>query len=329
MKRARLIGMSPFLTVTAYAPPGVGMLAVALVTEMFGPREGLPDFDFALCTDQPGLVPTDHGIALPVPYGLDRIAATDLVIVLPGTHFLAPPAPGVLQALTDAHERGAIVAAECNGAFTLAATGLLDGRRATTHWQVAELLARRHPDVTIDSKALYVDEGNIVTGAGNGSGFDLWLHLLRREHGAAVANAAACHLVLPSHRGGEHAQYMTAPVAQDDQGEHLAEVLAWARENLHEPLTVAELARRAMMSRRSFARRFSAATGTTPHAWLRNLRLDRAEELLETTDLPIDEIARKVGYGSAAVLRAQFVRRRGVPPRSYRSAFTHTPPNGT
>lgn len=318
--------MPPFTTVAAYVPPGVGMLAVGIVSEVFGPHgEALPGFDFALCADRPGPVPTDLGVPLAIAHGLDRLAAADLVIALPGAEFRTPPPPAVLDALSAAHERGALVAAHCVGTFALAAAGLLDGRRATTHWRFADLLARRHPDVTVEPEALYIDEGQVITGAGAAAGFDLCLHLLRREHGAAVANAVARDMVLPSHREGGQAQYLAAPVPEDCQDERLSEVLAWARAHLHEPLPVAELARRALMSKRSFARRFTAATGTTPHAWLRGLRLSGAEELLETTDLPVEEIARRVGYGSAAVLREQFVRRRGVPPRSYRRSFTSSP----
>ncbi|MFE0461252.1 GlxA family transcriptional regulator [Kitasatospora sp. NPDC058965] len=318
--------MPPFKTVAAYAPPGVGLLAAGIVAEVFGPHgTELPGFDFALCTDRPGPVPTDCGVPLAVAHGLDRLADADLVIVLPGVGFRTPPAPAVLDVLRAAHGRGAVVAAHCVGTFALAAAGLLAGRRATTHWRFAELLAARYPEVVVEADALYVDEGSVVTGAGAAAGFDLCLHLLRREHGAALANAVARDVVLPSHRDGGQAQYLAAPVPENGQDERLAEVLAWARAHLHEPLPVTELARRAVMSRRSFARRFTAATGTTPHAWLRSLRLGRAEELLETTDLPVEEIARQVGYGSAAVLREQFVRRRGVPPRSYRRAFTSTP----
>ncbi|MFJ9591683.1 GlxA family transcriptional regulator [Streptomyces virginiae] len=302
------------------------MLAVGIVAEVFGPHgEELPGFDFTLCTDRPGPVPTDLGVPLTITHGLDRLASADLVIALPWAGFRTPPGPAVLDALSAAHERGALVAAHCVGAFALAAAGLLDGRRATTHWRFAELLARRHPDVRVEPDALYIDEGPVLTGAGAAAGFDLCLHLLRREYGAAVANAVARDVVLPSHREGGQAQYLAAPVPEDCNDERLAEVLAWAGANLHEPLPVAELARRALMSKRSFARRFTAATGTTPHAWLRSLRLSSAEELLETTDLPVEEIARRVGYGSAAVLREQFVRRRGVPPRSYRRSFTNTP----
>ncbi|MBP0449733.1 helix-turn-helix domain-containing protein [Kitasatospora sp. RG8] len=306
------------------------MLSVGIVAEVFGAHgAAAPGFDFALCADRPGSVPTDLGVPLTVGHGLDRLAAADLVIALPGAGFRTPPGPAVLDALVAAYERGALVAAHCVGTFALAAAGLLNGRRAATHWRFADLLARDYPDVAVEPDALYLDEGRIVTGAGAAAGFDLCLHLIRREHGAAMANHIARDMVLPSHRDGGQAQYLAAPAPEDGQDERLAEVLAWAREHLHEPLPVAELAQRAMMSKRSFARRFTAATGTTPHAWLRDLRLSSAEELLETTDLPVEEIARRVGYGSASVLREQFVRRRGVPPRDYRRSFTRmTTPAG-
>lgn len=204
--------MPPFATVAAYAPPGVGMLAVGIVAEVFGPHGAtLPGFDFTLCTDRPGPVPTDVGIPLTVTHGLDRLASADLVIALPWADFRTPPAPAVLDALSDAHGRGSLVAAHCVGAFALAAAGLLDGRRATTHWRFADLLARRHPGTTVEPDALYIDEGRILTGAGAAAGFDLCLHLLRREHGAAMANAVARDVVLPSHRDGGQAQYLAAP----------------------------------------------------------------------------------------------------------------------
>ncbi|MGE7385764.1 GlxA family transcriptional regulator [Streptomyces sp. NPDC004126] len=319
--------MPPFVSVAAYAPPGVGMLGAGIVSEVFDERgQGLPRFDFALCTDRPGAVRSDVGLPLMVEHGLDRLACADLVIALPWADFRTPPPPAVLEALAAARGRGALVAAHCVGAFALAAAGLLDGLRATTHWRFAGLLAERHPGVRVEPDSLYVDEGAVVTGAGAAAGFDLCLHLLRREYGAATANAVARDLVLPSHRDGGQAQYLATPVPEDCRDEKLAEVLAWAREHLAEPLPVAELARRALMSRRSFARRFAASTGTTPHAWLLGLRISRAEELLETTGLPVEEIARLVGFGSAAVLREQFVRRRGVPPRSYRRAFSRVAP---
>jgi transcriptional regulator GlxA family with amidase domain len=209
--------------------------------------------------------------------------------------------------------------------FSLAATGLLDGHEATTHWQYADQLAARHPDVKVRPEALYVDQGRIVTGAGAAAGMDMYLHLVRRDHGAAVTNAIARLLVVPPHRDGGQRQYISAPVPSDGDGERLAGVLAWARANLRQNPPVDALAARALMSRRSFIRHFKAATGATPHAWLLTQRLNLAEELLETTTLSMEDIAERVGYRSAGVLREQFTLRRGVAPRDYRRTFTHPP----
>jgi transcriptional regulator GlxA family with amidase domain len=232
----------------------------------------------------------------------------------------------VLIALRAAHRRGATVAAHCLGVFTLAATGLLDGVEVTTHWQHADELAVRHPAIVVRPEALYIDQGSIVTGAGAAAGMDMYLHLLRRDHGAALTNTIARLLVTPPHRDGGQQQFITAPVPADGTGERLADVIAWARANLERPLPVDELAARALMSRRSFIRHFKAATGASPHAWLLAQRLNLAEELLETTDRSIEQIACHVGYRSAAVFREQFTLRRGVTPRDYRRTFSRPCP---
>ena len=200
-----------------------------------------------------------------------------------------------------------------------------NGLAATTHWQFADELAARHPAVRVRPEALYVDEGTVLTGAGAAAGIDLYLHLVRREHGAAVANSIARGLVVPPHRDGGQRQYIESAVAADGQDRRLAEVIAWARQNLSRRVGVEELAGRALMSRRSFARRFRAATGTTPHAWLVAQRLSLAEELLESTRLSVEEIARRVGFGSAAALRERFGEHRGVAPRDYRRTFAAGP----
>ncbi|SPL88742.1 Transcriptional regulator, AraC family [[Actinomadura] parvosata subsp. kistnae] len=205
--------------------------------------------------------------------------------------------------------------------FELAAAGLLDGLEATTHWRYAGELAARHPAVRVRPDALYLDHGSVATGAGAAAGLDLCLHLLRREHGAALANRVARDLVTPPHRAGGQAQYISTPMPGDGDDGRLTEVIAWARANLDRRVPVTEPAARALMSRRTFARAFKSATGASPHAWLLAQRLDRAEHLLETTDLPIEEVARRVGYGSATVLRERFVAGRGVAPRDYRRAF--------
>jgi transcriptional regulator GlxA family with amidase domain len=313
-----------FHRVAAYAPAGAAALGLGLASAVFRRRPPLTGFDFALCADRPGPLTTDLGVPVLVEHDVTLLDRADLVVVLPGAEHTEPPPRRVLAALRTAYRRGATVAAHCLGVFPLAATGLLDGCEATTHWRHADQLAARHPAVTVRPEALYVDQGRIVTGAGAAAGMDLYLHLVRRDHGAALANAIARLLVVPPHRDGGQQQYISAPVPADGDGERLADVLAWARANLHQNPSVNALANRALMSRRSFIRHFRAATGDTPHAWLLAQRLNLAEELLETTTLSMTEIADRVGYRSATVLREQFSLRRGVAPRDYRRTFTRT-----
>lgn len=313
---------APFRTVAAFAPQGAAALGLGTVSAVFGPRPGAPRFSFALCAQQPGPLETDLGVPVVVRHGPELLASADLVLVLPGLEYGSAGSPAVLDALRAARDRGATVAGHCVGVFLLAAAGLLDGLTATTHWQFADELAEAYPRVTVRPDALYVDEGPVVTGAGATSGIDLCLYLIRRTHGAAAANAIARDMVTPPHREGGQAQFVAAPVPVSGAGDaRFAEVLRFAAAHLDQSLSVADLADRALMSHRSFARRFKAATGTTPHAWLRSRRLSRSEELLETTDLPVEEVARRVGYASAAVFREQFALLRGIPPTAYRRAF--------
>ncbi|MCM3882495.1 GlxA family transcriptional regulator [Frankia sp. R82] len=310
-----------FHRVVAYAAPGVTALGLGIVNAVFGPRPDDPGFDLAICAHQPGPLLTDLGLALRVDHGLDLLTTADLVIVLPAVDYHVAASHPVLPRLRAAHERGAIMAAHCVGTFALAAAGLLSGLRVTTHWQFADELADRHPEVRVEPEALYLDEGSIVTGAGAAAGMDMCLHLVRRDHGAGRANMIARGLVVAPHRDGGQAQYISAPVPSTSADERLAAVLAWARAHLDRELSLDILAARALTSRRSFVRHFRSATGTSPHAWLRDQRLALAEELLETTDLSVEQIATRVGYRNAAVLREQFVRRRGVSPRAYRRTF--------
>ncbi|QSB14487.1 helix-turn-helix domain-containing protein [Natronosporangium hydrolyticum] len=315
---------TPFRRVVAYAPERVASFSLGIISEVFGydrTDRGMPGFEFTLCARQPGPMRTDTGVTIVVEHGLDRLADADLVIVLPWEEHEVAPGDALTAALHAAVDRGAIVAGTCTGSVTLAAAGLLTGRRATTHWRWAGEFARRFPAVTVEPDMLYVDEGRIVTAAGAASAVDMSLYLLRREHGAAVANAFARDMVVPPHREGGQAQFVAAPVPDGCEDDRLADVLAWARAHLDQPLTVPQLAARALMSPRSFARRFRAATGTTPRAWLLGQRLLRAEELLEAGTLAIEEVARRTGFGTSAALREQFLRRRGVPPRDYRRTF--------
>lgn len=301
----------------------VGSFGLGVAAEVFGYDRramGLPLFDFALVGLEPGLLRTDTGIAIAVEHGLERLAVSDVVLVTAWELYSAVPPPGLLDAVRAAHARGALVVSQCTGAFVLAAAGLLDGQRATTHWKYAGELAARFPAVHVDPSVLYVDNGQVVTGAGTAAGVDTLVHLVRREWGAAAANALAREMVVPPHRDGGQAQFIDAPVARCED-DLLGVVLDWARAHLAEDITVDLLARRALMSPRSFARRFKATTGTTPHAWLLAQRLAAAEALLEDSDAPVEEIARLVGFGTAAGLRDQFSRRRGVSPRTYRQTF--------
>ncbi len=316
--------MSGFLSVSAYAPDGVTTFGLGLAGEVFANRSsrGLPSFDLTVCTDVPGVVRTDMGLVVHVGHGLARLARADLILLLPGGGSRPPDAsPPAIAAIRAAHARGAIIASHCVGSYLLAGTGLLDGARATTHWLLAGDFAARFPKVTVTPDVLYVDEGSAITSAGAAAGLDMYLHLLRREHGAAVANAIAREVVAAPYRQGGQAQFIAMPVPARIDDERLMTVMDWARSNLHEGLSVGDLASRALMSPRTFARRFTAATGTTPNAWLLRQRLDRAEELLETTDLGVEEVAARIGYSSGAVMREQFVKRRGVPPRAYQRAF--------
>lgn len=315
--------MGGFRSITAFVPEEASTLGLGLASSVFGDRThlGLPGFELTFCTERPGPVTTDVGLRLTVEHGLERLAEGDLVLLLPGDSFRGEPSAAVTGAIRAAYARGAIVASHCVGSWILAATGLLDGLRATTHWRLAGEFAARYPAVRVEPGVLYVDEGRLITGAGAGAGTDLYLHLIRREHGAALANAIARDIVVPAHRDGGQAQYIEAPVAESGDDARLAAALEWAAGHLHRTVPVEELAARALMSPRTFARRFKAATGTTPHAWLLRQRLARAESLLEGTSLSIEEVARRVGYASATVLREQFLKHRGVPPREYRRAF--------
>jgi AraC family transcriptional activator FtrA len=253
--------------------------------------------------------------------GLDRVAAADLVAVPAWPGLDAPLAPAVAEALRAAHDRGALLLAVCSGAFALAGAGLLDGRRATTHWQFADRFRRRFPQVEVEGDVLYVEDGPVTTSAGAAAGIDACLHVVRRLHGAATANALARRMVVPAHRAGGQAQYVEAPLVEAPTGAGLAGVLDWAAAHLDGELTVATLAAEARMSPRSFARHFRAATGTTPQRWLAEQRLQRAELLLEDTDLPVDVVAQRSGFGSPDTLRHHFTRRRGTTPTAHRQAF--------
>ncbi len=229
----------------------------------------------------------------------------------------------MIHAVRRAHRRGARIVSLCTGAFVLAEAGLLAGRRVTTHWAECGELARRHPDVVVDPDVLYVDDDDVLTSAGSAASIDLCLHVVRKDHGAEVATALARQLVVPPYRDGGQAQYIETPIPPTVETDLFADTIAWVQSNLDEPITVAELAERSAMSRRTFARRFLATTGTSPYQWLLRQRLQLAQRLLETTDLPVELVARRSGMVNAGNLRKHFSRAVLTTPQQYRRTFRH------
>jgi AraC family transcriptional activator FtrA len=298
---------------------------LGVVSEIFGlPRvdPALPRYRFAVCAERPGPLPSSSGFTITPTEGLDRLETADLIIVTGASPPIPPARPALRSALERAVERGATVAAVCTGAFLVAETGLLDGRTATTHWAHARSLADRHPRVTVDPDRIYVLDGPVATSAGASAAIDLCLHLIRRVHGADVANRVARELVMPAHRSGGQAQFSRTPVGAPGVPA-FAGLLDWVAEHLDADLSVEALAMRAAMSTRTFIRHFAEATGSTPAAWVREQRVRRAEQLLERDDATIAAIARRCGFGSPDTLRRHFQRARGVPPEAYRTAFRH------
>jgi AraC family transcriptional regulator, transcriptional activator FtrA len=310
--------------VTVVVLPGAPIFELAVPCEVFGidrPELADPWYELRLCTVEPGPTRVAAGFSVDTEHGLEALADADTVIIPACKDVHASSPPALLDALREAHARGARIAAICSGAFVLAAAGLLAGRRATTHWMHAPELSRRFPDVDLDPFVLYAQDGSIFTSAGTAAGLDLCIELVRQDHGAAVANMLARRIVVPPHRGGGQAQFVETPVPQ--AADSLAGVLDWALARLDQPLTLADLARAAHLSKRTLARRFEGAVGTTPMRWLLAQRVRRAQHLLEATDEPVERIAELAGFGSPANLRQHFSRATGVSPLSYRRTFRH------
>ncbi|MGH3095103.1 MAG: GlxA family transcriptional regulator [Streptosporangiales bacterium] len=310
-------------TIALVVSPGATIFEAAVPCEVFGlDRSDLADpwYRLVLCSADGGWVPLSNGMRVET-RGTRALAHADTVLVSTLTRADQPhPPPHLVRALRRAHARGARIASICTGAYVLAAAGLLDGRRATTHWMHADDLAARYPHITVDPEVLYTDDGDVLTSAGTAAGIDLCLHLVRTDHGSAVANAVARRMVVPPQRDGGQAQYVDLPAPQAD-GAGLGPVLDWALAHLDDHLTVADLAGRAHLTPRTFTRRFRAATGATPLRWLLSQRVRRAQELLECTDEPVEQIALGTGFGTAAGLRQHFTRRTGVSPQAYRHTF--------
>jgi transcriptional regulator GlxA family with amidase domain len=303
--------------------PRISMFELSVPCEIFGiDRSELVDpwYRHRVVAAVPGPHTSPEGLVIDTPYGLDELADADTIII-PARSFSGEPPADLLDALRAAHGRGARLLSFCTGAFVLAAAGLLDGKRATTHWMWAAELAERYPNIKVDPKVLYIDEGDVMTSAGTAAGIDLMLYVVRLDHGAEVANAVARRMVVPPHRDGGQAQFVDLPMPDPHRDEPLAALLGWMLQHVDEDLSVEHLARRAGTSPRTFARRFRALTGATPHQWLLSQRILLAQRLLETTDEPVEEVARRCGFGTAAGLRQHFGRAVSASPQAYRRAF--------
>ncbi|MCU1451012.1 MAG: helix-turn-helix protein [Acidimicrobiales bacterium] len=302
---------------------------LSVACEVFGVDRsdlGVPWYRFMVCSVEDRPVRTDVGIEIHTPYRLKDLRRADTIIVPARSHGNEEAAPELLDALRAAHRRGARIMSVCTGAFVLALAGLLDGKRATTHWAHVDEFARRFPSVKLDPGVLYVDEGDILTSAGTAAGIDLCLHVVRKDLGADIANAVARRMVVPPHRDGGQAQYVDDPVPDGPGADLFGETIAWLQEHLGEPVTVDDLAQRSAMSPRTFARRFRATTGTTPMQWVLRQRVLLAQRLLETTDEPVDRVAELAGFGSPAALRQHFSRLVRTSPTSYRRCFRQEEP---
>jgi transcriptional regulator GlxA family with amidase domain len=303
------------------------MFEFGVVCEVFGldrSYANLPPFDFRVCGIEPG-VPLSNptGASIIPPFGLEAMEDADLIAV-PAARIRDDYPEELLDALRRADARGALLLSVCSGAFVLGAAGLLDGREVTTHWRYADALARRFPKAHVDPDVLYVDAGNLITSAGTSAGVDASLYLVRRELGSAFANTIARNMVVPPQRDGGQRQYIEHPVPET-AGDTFSELLDYLTDNLDEPHTVNALAKRSLMSTRSFARRFVAETGVAPVQWLTRQRILHARLLLETTELPIDEVARQCGFSSATLFRHHFAQEVGVAPTQYRKTFACDP----
>ncbi|MGW4880831.1 GlxA family transcriptional regulator [Streptomyces sp. NPDC004262] len=312
---------TPLHRVAVLVLEGAKPLDVGIPAQVFTTRASMP-YEVRVCGAAPGLVAGGDGLSYHVAHGLDALEWAEIVFV-PGYRFpdRNDPLPAVVEALLAAHRRGARVAAISTGAFALAATGLLDGRRATTHWHYTRSLAERHPLVRVDENVLFVDEGSVLTSAGAASGIDLCLHILRGDLGVAASNHAARRLVAAPYRSGGQAQYVPRSVPEP-LGERFAATREWALHRLAEPLTLDALARNAGVSARTFSRRFVADTGYTPMQWVMRARIDLARELLERSERSVEQIAGDVGLGTGANLRLHFQRILGTTPSDYRRTFT-------
>ncbi len=312
-------------TVACIIQDGFAPFEFGVACEAFGldrSEDGIPNFDFRVVAPRPGVVQSKMGFSLNVENDLSFAYEADLVVFCPlPRDYWGSIDPLLLDVARDAVARGAWVISVCSGSFILAAAGVLDGRRATTHWMYAHHLTAMYPQIDVDPDVLFVQDGRIITSAGTAAGIDACLHLLRQEIGAELTNRIARRMVVPPQRDGGQAQFIDRPIPVVPS-DSLALVADWAVENLREELGVDQLAARALMSPRTFARRFKAEYGATPAAWLARQRIIHAQRMLERTDLPLEQIADQCGFGSAAVLRQNFARVLGLTPTAYRARFS-------
>ncbi|MGV9564011.1 GlxA family transcriptional regulator [Streptomyces sp. NPDC003480] len=303
---------------------GVHPFELGVACEVFGidrSDEGLPVYDFAVASAEKSPLGTHCGFTVSTPYGLERLEEADLIAVPAGDAYATREYPAdLLDALRRAVARGTRVLSVCSGVFVLGAAGLLDGRRCAVHWRHADALARRFPRAVVEPDVLYVDEDPVITSAGTAAGIDACLHIVRKEQGPEVANRIARRMVVPPHRDGGQAQYIERPLPRS-RCDTVAGVMVWMERHLDQEVTVEQLAARAHMSPRTFARRFQQETGTTPYRWILRQRVLLAQELLERTDDTTEAIADRTGFGTAAALRHQFVRALGTTPAAYRRTF--------
>jgi len=304
---------------------GIAPFELGVACELFAmdrSDDGLPVYDFALCSQTDVPVKTTAGYTVRTEHRLDRLKQADVIVLVAGSWAGSPPTAELASGLIEAHGRGCHIMAVCRGAFVLAATGLLDGKAATTHWRWTAEFARRFPAIEVRPRALYVDNGDLSTSGGTSAGIDLGLYLLRRAHGSAVSAAVARRMVVPLHRGGDQAQYVEPPAPRARDADPVSHAQQWALEHIGEPMGVDDLARAIHLAPRTFARLFTEAVGTTPARWLADQRIALARELLETTPDTVSHIARVTGLGSADSMQQHFRRVLGTTPSRYRQTFS-------
>ena len=312
------------IRVAVLAFEGVSLFHLSVPGIVLGAVEAAPDeprYEINYCAQVPGMVTSDQGLGIAVEHGLELMDSSDVIIIPAWGDDLEPASAPLVKALQDASAQGKLIVGLCLGSFVLGDAGLLDGKEATTHWIARDIFAQRFPEARFRPDVLYVSADNIMTSAGTMAAIDCCLHLIRERHGADAANRTARLLVTPPHRQGGQAQYVETPAPQLATETHLSEVLAWARLNLGNDLSLDVLADKARMSRRTFTRRFKDATGSTVSHWLNAERVSRAQQLLETTDLPIECIAWEAGFGTPLSLRQQFSAHLGTSPSDYRRMF--------